>query len=199
MSQEVVERVFEPFFTTKSSGEGTGLGLAIAWGIIQQHGGMVNCSSEVGVGTRFDVYLPVGDHPASETARYVTGAAPRGSERILVADDQPEVRAVLTRLLTEAGYSVVGVGNGAAAVTAASKESFDLYILDAVMPVVGGRKAYELIIAGHPHARFLFTSGYDGDVLPASFLASSHVEVISKPFEPTALLRAVRASLDEGK
>ncbi|HET7544137.1 MAG TPA: ATP-binding protein [Polyangiaceae bacterium] len=198
MPPEVVERVFEPFFTTKDKSKGTGLGLAVTWGVVQQHGGMVHCYSEVGLGTSFKIYLPAGEIAATEVGNKLAGAVPGGSERILVADDQPQVLAILTRILGRAGYAVTAVSNGAEAVEAAARETFDLYLFDAVMPVLSGGEAVERIRATHPNARFLMVSGYGGDALPQS-LEAQDIELISKPFEPDGLLRAVRARLDAAR
>jgi signal transduction histidine kinase len=196
MPSDVVERVFEPFFTTKPAGEGTGLGLAVTWGIVQQHGGMIHCYSELGVGTSFKIYLPAAELPASAVGRNIAGAVPKGHERVLIADDQPHVLAVLERVLSRAGYAVTAVTNGADAVQAASRQAFDLHLLDAVMPALSGREACDRIRTARPQARFLFTSGYGGDALPASFLKDLGIDVIAKPFDPDTLLRAVRAALD---
>jgi len=196
MVPEIAERVFEPFFTTKPKGEGTGLGLAVVWGIIHQHGGMVHCYSEPGLGTSFKVYLPAAEVDAADVGNKLTGAVPRGSERLLVADDQPEVLSILARLLSASGYAVTPVTNGAEAVEAARREPFDLHLLDAIMPVMGGREACERIRAERPGARFLFLSGYGGDALPQSFIKAQGIELIAKPFDPDALLRAIRAILD---
>jgi signal transduction histidine kinase/ActR/RegA family two-component response regulator len=196
MPPEVVERVFEPFFTTKAKGEGTGLGLAVTWSIVQQHGGMVHCYSEPGRGTSFKIYLPAAEQAASEVGTKIAGAVPTGTERVLVADDQFHVLGIVARILTKAGYQVTAVPDGAAAVEAARKAPFDLHVLDAIMPNLGGREAFERIRAVRADARFLFTSGYGGDALPPAFLKNSGVEMISKPFDPDSLLRAVRAALD---
>ncbi len=196
MPPEVVARAFEPFFTTKPKGEGTGLGLSVTWGIVQQHGGMVNCYSEVGVGTTFKIYLPAAEVQASSVGRRIDGAVPGGSERILIADDQPHVLAVLRRVLTTAGYAVTAVSDGVNAIEVASAQTFHLHILDAVMPTLSGRETCERIRAVRPGARFLFTSGYGGDALPASFLKDMRIDVIAKPFDPDTMLRAVRATLD---
>ena len=196
MLPEVAERVFEPFFTTKPKGEGTGLGLAVVWGIIHHHGGMVHCYSEPGLGTSFKVYLPAAEVAAADVGNKLTGAVPRGNERLLVADDQPEVLSILTRLLGASGYAVTAVTNGAEAVEASRRELFDLHIFDAIMPVMSGREACERIRAQRPSARFLFLSGYGGDALPQAFIKAQGIELIAKPFDPDALLRAVRANLD---
>lgn len=196
MPAEVRDRVFEPFFTTKPLGQGTGLGLAVTWGIVQQHGGMIHCYSEVGVGTSFKIYLPAADIPASDVGSKIMGAVPRGSEHILLADDQPHVLTALTRVLSDAGYVVTPVANGQDAISAASNELFALHILDSVMPRLTGREAFERIRALRPDAKFLFTSGYGGDALPSSFLKEHGLEMVQKPFDPDALLRIIRAKLD---
>jgi signal transduction histidine kinase len=197
MPPEVLERIFEPFFTTKSPGEGTGLGLSIAWSIIQQHEGLLHCRSEVGAGTTFEIYLPAVERDAREAAGPVVAAEPpTGNERILVADDQALLLPAVVRVLEDAGYSVVAVPNGVQAVEIATKEAFALHVLDAIMPLLNGREAYERIRAVRPTARILFTSGYGGHVLPAAFLDEAKVEILSKPFDAATLLRAVRAALD---
>ncbi len=197
MPPEVAERVFEPFFTTKGPGEGTGLGLAVVWGIVQQHAGMIHCYSEVGIGTAFKVYLPAFGQQASRVGTKIAGAVPRGTERVLVADDQPHVLHLLRRVLEGAGYSVTAVSDGVEAVRAADAGGFDLYLLDAVMPNMSGREVCERVRERHPGARFLFASGYGADVLPAEFLRDLGLRVVPKPLDPDTLLRAVRAVLDE--
>jgi signal transduction histidine kinase len=196
MPRDVVERVFEPFFTTKPAGEGTGLGLAVTWGIVQQHGGMVHCYSEPGVGTSFKIYLPAGERTVTDVGPKVAGAVPRGTEKILVADDQPAVLAVLRRVLSDAGYRVTTAANGGEAVDAATDQAFDLHVIDAIMPIVSGREACRRIRVIRPNARFLFTSGYGGDALPGPSLEDLGIEIIAKPFDPDALLRTVRSLLD---
>jgi CheY-like chemotaxis protein len=196
MPPEVLERVFEPFFTTKAAGSGTGLGLAVTWGIVQQHGGMIHGYSELGVGTAFKVYLPVAEAAASNIGTKIARLAPGGTERILVADDQPHVLSILTRVLTNAGYTVTPVANGADAIEAARREQHDLYILDVVMPILSGRDTSEHVRSLYPDARILFTSGYGSDALPGEFLRDTGIEVVAKPFDPDTMLRTVRESLD---
>jgi len=196
MPPGVLERAFEPFFTTKAPGEGTGLGLAVTWSIVQQHGGMIRGQSELGIGTRFRVYLPAAENVVSQAPKKVVGAAPGGTERILVADDQPHVLHLLKRVLESAGYRVTAVADGAGAVRAADAHPFDLYLFDAVMPRTSGREACEQIRARQPGSRFLFASGYGAEALPGTFLKDMCVATISKPLDPDTLLRAVRAVLD---
>jgi CheY-like chemotaxis protein len=196
MSPEVVERAFEPFFTTKPQGEGTGLGLAVSWGVVQQHGGFIHCASQVGRGTTFEIYLPAVEELAPRASAPDESLAPGGTERILFADDQPYLLDIVARVLSRAGYSVVAVADGAAAVAAAARESFDLHVLDAVMPAMSGREACERIRATRPEAQFLFISGFSGAALPVSFLAELGIRVLPKPFDAATLLREVRATLD---
>jgi hypothetical protein len=198
MPPAVVARMFEPFFTTKPLGEGTGLGLAVAWSVVQQHGGLVHCRSEVGAGTTFEIFLPLGEEAAAGVARgaAVVARATGGKERILVADDQPLLRPIVGRVLEGAGYSVRAVENGADAVKAAAAEEFALHVLDAAMPVMTGVDAYERIRAARPSARILFMSGFGGEFLPLSFPSVGPIEVLAKPFDAATLLRAVRTALD---
>lgn len=196
MSRETLGRVFEPFFTTKTEGRGSGLGLAVCMGIIEQHGGMLHAYSELAVGTTFKVYVPVTDRTAidvnTKPARPATG-----TERVLVADDEPHVRRVIERVLTRHGYQVQSVEDGAAAVAACRAAEFDLVILDAVMPVLGGRQAFEAIRAERPGLPILFASGYGAEELTTRFLADLEVPLLPKPFDPDTLLRTVRELLDE--
>ncbi|MEO8212147.1 MAG: response regulator, partial [Myxococcales bacterium] len=196
MEPHILERIFEPFFTTKGPGDGTGLGLAVAWSIVNQHGGMLHCYSEPGIGTVFKVYFPAAELAASHVGTKPTGAVPRGVESILVADDQAHVLHLVKRVLEGAGYDVTTASDGAAAVQLAAGRLFDLYLLDAVMPRMDGREACERIRRRQPGARFLFASGYGADALPASFLTDMGIELIPKPLDPDTLLRVVRAVLD---
>ena len=197
MPREIVDRVFEPFFTTKASSVGTGLGLAVTWGIVQQHEGLIHCYSEVGLGTTFKVYLPVAEQEASKVGSKIVGPVPGGAESILVAADHPHVLRVMVRVLERAGYRVTTAVDGAEAVTAALADTFDLHLLDAVMPRVSGREACERIREQRPAARFLFASGYAAEALASEFLEDLGVAFVSKPLDPDGLLRAVRAVLDE--
>ncbi|MEW5852874.1 MAG: ATP-binding protein [Myxococcota bacterium] len=198
MPPEVQERIFEPFFTTKGPGQGSGLGLAVVDGIVRQHGGMIHCYSEPGVGTTFKVYWPVLENVATAAPPPLEGPVKGGSEKILLADDHRSLRRIVTDVLSRAGYQVTAVEHGAAAVLAAEREPFDLVILDAVMPVMGGPQAYERIRALQPRARFLFASGHAPDALPAEFRTGRGIRFLPKPVDPDGLLRAVRATIDEG-
>jgi signal transduction histidine kinase len=195
MSKEVQEHVFEPFFTTKKERGGTGLGLAVAYGIIRQHGGLLHCYSETGVGTSFKVYLPAFSRPASQVGHKIEAAVPRGDERILVAEDDPAVRAMTVRVLKGAGYQVVGVENGTEAARSASQGVFSLVLLDVVMPEMSAREAFNAVRAAQPAARIVLASGYTADVDIVDLLASGAV-FLQKPYDPDELLRMVRRVLD---
>jgi len=196
MSSEVRERLFEPFFTTKNPGEGTGLGLAVVWGIVQQHGGMIHCYSELGHGTAFKIYFPAAEQSAVNVGSRVPQPIPRGVESILVADDQPHVSFVVKRALEGAGYQVTTVSDGDAALALAQTRDFDLYLLDAIMPGQSGRAVCERIRAQKPGARFLFASGYGAETLPAAFLEDLGIRLVPKPLDPETLVRTVREVLD---
>jgi signal transduction histidine kinase len=197
MSREVQEHVFEPFFTTKKERGGTGLGLAVAYGVVRQHGGLLHCYSEIGVGTSFKVYLPAHTRPAGDVGRKVEAAVPRacGDERILVAEDDPAVRALTVRVLRGAGYDVVAVENGVEAARVAAGGPFALVLLDVVMPEMSGRDAFKAIRAAQPEARILLASGYTADIEIGDLLASGGT-FLQKPYDPDELLRIVRRVLD---
>jgi len=197
MPADVVERVFEPFFTTKGASVGTGLGLAVAYGIVQQHGGMMHAYSEVGVGSTFKVYLPAYDRDATAIGPKLSGSVKGGTEKILVAEDNPQVQGILRRILERGGYAVTAVGDGQQAIDAVKRgERFDAIILDAMMPHVGGREAYEQIRKLDAVAAVLFSSGYAADFFPARVLTELGVELLQKPYDPDQLLRVVRRTLD---
>lgn len=200
MPADTLERVFEPFFTTKEANVGTGLGLAVAYGIVKQHGGMMHAYSEVGVGSTFKVYLPAYDRDASTVGPKLSGSVKGGSEKILVAEDSPQVQNVVRRILERAGYSVTVVDDGRQAIDAVQRgERFDALILDAMMPHVGGREAYEQIRQLDSAPAFLFSSGYTADLFPADVRVELGVEVLQKPYDPDLLLRIVRRALDARK
>jgi len=198
MDRTTRERVFEPFFTTKAEGKGTGLGLATVYGIVKQHGGMIDVYSEPGKGAVFKVYLPV-------TVRKARSAGPKnesptrgGSETILLAEDDEGVRKLAKRVLERAGYSVLAVKDGEEAVTRFKEdpERVALLLLDVVMPRLGGYDALKRIRAIRPDVPALFTSGYIDDAVRTSFELLEGRRLVQKPYVPDALLRAVRAVLD---
>jgi CheY-like chemotaxis protein len=188
--------VFEPFFTTKGTGRGTGLGLATAEGIITQAGGAIVVESAVGAGTTFTVYLPqtqAEDMPALPTS--VSGDF-RGSERILLVEDDDALRALSARVLREQGYTVVEAANAgeATALDDATLRSCSLLLSDVVLPDVNGAVAAERLSQRHRALRVLFISGYVENGARQGLPAGA--PLLMKPFPPDALLRRVRATLD---
>ncbi len=198
MHADVVERIFEPFFTTKEKDKGSGLGLAVCHGIAEQHGGHLSVTSDEGRGTTFELLLPIAHGVAASTAPATPGTsvAPKGTEKILVADDERHVRRAIERVLSAAGYDVTTVEDGQSAVNAAQAETFDLVMLDAIMSVMGGREAYEKIRESTPDVRVLFASGYGAEELRSRLTAESDAVFLAKPFRPEVLLNAIRTQLD---
>lgn len=195
MPREVMDRIFEPFFTTKRERGGTGLGLAVAYGVVRQHRGLLHCYSEQGVGTVFKIYLPVYARIAASTGNRIEGAAPRGRENILLAEDDPAVRGSTLRVLESAGYSVLAVENGVEACQAAARQSFHLVLLDVIMPEMSCRDALRGLRAELPDARYVLASGYTRDVNMEDLLRDGTI-LIEKPYDPGQLLRLVRQVLD---
>jgi CheY-like chemotaxis protein len=200
MDAETRAHVFEPFFTTKPAGEGTGLGLASVVGMARQGGGSVELHSEVGTGTRVRVLLPQAAIPAGEAvAPHEKGTVSLvpGTETVLLVEDEPRLRALLSEVLTRAGYRVLEASNGLEAVCLAADLSFhlDLLLTDLVMPGLGGQDLALRLQGQRAGLRVLFMSGYsDG----ATSLSASGVgeNFLAKPFEPSTLTTCVREILD---
>jgi signal transduction histidine kinase len=200
MAPELLERIFEPFFTTKATGKGTGLGLAIVQGIVRQHDGAVTVESSAGGGTTVTLLFPElpREEARSAPAEEELSAAPRGTETLLLAEDDPQVRRVLRSILQRGGYEVIEATHGRDAVERFAEEHdrISLCILDVVMPELNGRQTLEAIRRIDPGARVLFASGYTGDVLEERTSGEGLPDVIAKPVLPVALLRKVREALD---
>jgi two-component system cell cycle sensor histidine kinase/response regulator CckA len=198
MPPDVVDRIFEPFFTTKSERVGTGLGLAVVFSIVRQHGGSIACHSDVGRGTTFRLLLPV----ARDGDPRVTPPdfSPRtGTGRILIADDDIDIRETVGRILDSAGYSTLTVADGNEACAALRTEPFDLAFLDVVMP---GPTCHDLVArlrAIRPDLRVLLSSGYaaDNEVLRLAHEQCSGLLV--KPFAFAELMRAIRDAVGHGR
>jgi CheY-like chemotaxis protein len=198
MDRDVLEHIFEPFFTTKAPKAGTGLGLAVSYGIVRQHEGMVHCKSELGAGSAFEVYLPAAPRLAAAAGAKLQPKASGGKGRVLVAEDEASVRAVVVRMLERGGYDVKGVDNGNAACMAAAAESFDLVLMDVVMPGLSCRDAVQHIRNVAPGTRILLSSGYTTGEAVTSLAEHTGLDILRKPYDPDQLLRAVRRAL-EGK
>jgi CheY-like chemotaxis protein len=196
MPPEVLAHLFEPFFTTKPPGKGTGLGLAMVFDIVEQHQGWIECESNVGVGTRFDVYLPV--HVGEPAVTPATPAPPAATGRgtILFADDEPAIRTLAREWLEAGGYTVLLAQDGQEALDAyrARQGSIDLVILDLIMPRLSGRDAIAALKELDPHVRLLGTSGASVEQR-AEFGAHEFAAFLAKPYTREDLLAAVQAAL----
>jgi CheY-like chemotaxis protein len=199
MTPEVRAHLFEPFFTTKPKGQGTGLGLSTVYGIVKQSGGHVHVESAVGKGTAVHVHLPPTDEAVATARTAAAGAASgRGSETVLVVEDDPHVRDMTVRALRDGGYRVLVASGGAGALEVAAAEQAPIHLLltDVVMPGVDGRALAERLGADRPSLRVLYVSGYAENVVALHGVLAPGVELLAKPFTPSALLGRVRAVLD---
>jgi PAS domain S-box-containing protein len=196
MDARTKDKVFEPFFTTKESGKGTGLGLAIVYGIVQQHNGTIHVASEPGHGTTFEVFLPIVEARPDEETEAVADN-PRGCEKILVVEDNEELRSLLRTVLSEQGYRVFEAVDGLDAIETQERCQADLVILDVVMPKMNGKEAYDRLKSMDPRIKVLFMSGYTDDIIHQKGILDETIEYIAKPILPRDLLRKVRELLDD--
>ncbi len=200
MDKKTKAKIFEPFFTTKEIGKGTGLGLAMAYGIIKQHDGFINVYSEPGKGTTFKIYLPVTGIKAAALAAEVAVSGPvRGTETILVTEDDDRLRKLLEIILRESGYTVILAEDGEDAINKfeENREKIGLVILDMIMPRKSGKEACEAIRGMRPGIKVIFLSGYTADRIENNKLSGEGFSFLTKPVSPRDLLRRVREMLDK--
>ena len=198
MSEEVRERAFEPFFTTKEQGHGTGLGLAMCFGVVKQAGGTIELYSELGHGTTFKLYLPCVDEPAARIERSPSNQRLlRGSETVLLVEDERSVRDLAETLLRRLGYNVIVAANGEQALQLARGIQAPIHLLltDVIMPGLNGRELAERLSEIHPEARILFTSGYTENVMIHHGVLSESLSFIGKPYSLQALAQKLRQVL----
>lgn len=199
MDAELKARLFEPFFTTKEPGKGTGLGLATVYGVVKQSAGYVLVDSTPGEGTSFRVYLPaVEANTVQNDLRVAEDGAVRGIETILLVEDEPAVREIAKRILTQRGYIVLSASSGAEALSISAE--FDsiihLVISDSVMPGMTGAEAVRRLQEQRPALKALFMSGYTDDEILRRGIVASTAAFIQKPFMRNDFARAVREALD---
>jgi PAS domain S-box-containing protein len=202
MDEKTKERIFEPFFTTREVGKGTGLGLAMVYGIIKQHEGYITTYSELGKGTTFKIYLPLIQAEAEVTepvAETATSGQPGGSETILLAEDDSEVRKITRNILEGSGYRVIEAVDGEDAVNKflLNKDKIQLLIFDVIMPKKSGKEAYEEVKKLAPGVKALFTSGYTADIIHRKGILEEGINFIAKPVAPDILLKKMREVLDK--
>jgi signal transduction histidine kinase len=199
MGPEMLEHIFEPFFTTKGVGEGTGLGLATVFGIVKQNNGYINVSSEPGKGTTFQIYLP--RHVRAETAQAAVAAPakpPRGTETILMVEDEKSVRLTTHMFLEDLGYTVLVAENPEKALALVAQHPAEIHLLitDVIMPGMSGRDLAQRLSELRPAIKRLFISGFTADVIAERGILADSVNFLSKPFGRDELARKVREVLE---
>jgi CheY-like chemotaxis protein len=202
MDEETLGRIFEPFFTTKEVGKGTGLGLSVVYGIVKQHEGFINCYSEPGNGTTFRIYLPVIQSGADKEGRHKEADAAdtsslQGTETILLAEDNEQVRKFTKLVLTDAGYKVIEAIDGEDAVKKfmENKDDIQMLLFDLIMPRETGKKAYNEIKRLAPRVKALFMTGYSPELADQKTSPENGVPVVYKPISPKGLLKEIRRVL----
>lgn len=199
MDRQTQFHIFEPFFTTKGGGKGSGLGLSTVYGIVTQCGGAIDVTSRVGHGTRFDLYFPSVDSDVLTAAPSQTHGPPqRGTETILVVEDEPSVRMLVRDELRKLGYRVFEAKNGVEACLLATQQAgvWHLLLTDVVMPGMGGRELAQHLSVIKPDLLTLFISGYTDDIGFMAGQEESTSSFLQKPFTPEVLAHAVRDLLD---
>lgn len=199
MDRKTQSHIFEPFFTTKEEGVGSGLGLSTVFGIVTQCGGAIDVTSRVGHGTRFDLYFPRVESDVISTAPIrSSGQSQRGTESILLVEDEPSVRTLIRDELRKLGYRVIEAKNGIEACLLATQQAglFQLLLTDIVMPGMGGRELAQHLSVINPDLRTLFISGYMDDVGIMAGQEEGTTSFLQKPFTPEVLAGAVRNLLD---
>jgi CheY-like chemotaxis protein len=199
MTDEVKQHIFEPFFSTKSPGKGTGLGLSVVHGIVKQSEGHFDVESAPGAGACFKIYLPSCEQ-SGQFIRSIAAAtpAPRGSETILLVEDEKVVRRLSVNALMECGYTVLEARSGDEALRLLEQYDGPIHLLvtDVVMPGIGGRALAERLSAAIPNLKVLYVSGYTDDAVVRHGVAYEQVAFLSKPYSPITFAQKIREVLD---
>jgi len=197
---EILGKIFDPFFSTKAAGKGTGLGLSVVYGIVKKHRGWINVYSEVGKGTRFSIYLPASFEKVEselETHQSIKESLLGNVEKILLTEDEAEVREMTAKALQDYGYTVFPVINGQEALKIFRQEKgeFDLILSDVILPDINGHKLVRQMTAGMPHIPVILSSGYTDERIRKNIKDDSRIRFIQKPYSIIALLKTVLQSL----
>jgi CheY-like chemotaxis protein len=197
MDAETQAHVFEPFFTTKAD-KGTGLGLSTVYGIVKQSEGDIVIESELGAGAIFKLFLPRVEGVADDQTPGARVNLPRGTETVLVAEDEDAVRGVARELLSLCGYTVLEARNGREGLVIAREHQGPIHLLltDVVMPLMSGTELAQQLSALRPAIKILFMSGYTDDTVALRRIAEGEIPLLEKPFTTEALARQVRTALD---
>ncbi len=200
MTEEIKARIFEPFYTTKDPGKGTGLGLATCYGIVRQSGGHIWVYSEPGKGTTFKIYLPrIVEAAVAKPRREAEIPRPRGTQTVLLVEDEPAVRGFASRVLREMGYTVLEASNGTEALDLAAENAHKpvhLLLTDIVMPQMGGEKLAQHLKGRHPQMKVLYVSGYTANAVVHQGVLDDGVAFLQKPFTIAGLAQKVRDVLE---
>jgi PAS domain S-box-containing protein len=199
IAPEVLERIFEPFFTTKAPGQGTGLGLSTVYGIVKQNGGFIQVDSKPGAGATFRIHLPhIEEREVPPEDREVPPALPRGTETILLAEDEPSLRGIAEKILSSLGYTVLVAANGNAALETAAGHpgTIHLLITDVIMPGMSGHDLATQLAEKRGVKRCLFMSGYTADIISRHGVLDSGIDFLQKPISRVQLANKVRDLLD---
>jgi signal transduction histidine kinase/CheY-like chemotaxis protein len=201
MEPEVLERIFEPYYTTKEQGKGTGLGLSVIHGIVKNHGGDISVSSQPGKGTQFTVYLPVIDEIDEETEAVASAGATRGSERILLIDDEKQIIDMEQQILERLGYKVTPKTDSEEALEefAALPDRFDLVITDMTMPKMTGDQLARKLMEIKPGIPVILCTGFNESITEEKALAMGIDKFIMKPIVKDELAGTIRSVLDSPK
>lgn len=200
MNEETKKQIFEPFFTTKEIGKGTGLGLSTVYGIVKQSGGNIWVYSEIGKGTTFKIYLPkITQIPKTPENSSNATDIHKGSETVLLVEDEEIVRRLSREVLELCGYKVIEAENGIAALAVCEiyEKEIDLLMTDVVMPQMGGRELAQILMQTYPQMRVLFTSGYTDDAIVRHGIIDVGMNFIQKPFTFESLSQKVRELFDQ--
>jgi CheY-like chemotaxis protein len=199
MDKAVQEHIFEPFFTTKEKGKGTGLGLSTVFGIVQQSGGHIWVESEPGKGTTFKTYLPHVAAPADTARPYVAPSTVRGTETILLVEDEDQVRTIAESILRKHGYRLLVARHAGEALLLCERHEgrIDLLLTDVVMPQMSGPELAKRLVAARPETKVLCMSGYTDDSAERHGVFESGAAFLQKPLTPSTLATKVREVLDQ--
>jgi two-component system cell cycle sensor histidine kinase/response regulator CckA len=198
MSEETRRKIFDPFFTTKGMGKGTGLGMATVYGIVQQHNGHIYVYSEPGKGTTFKIFFPIIGEQVDVKTWESAKIMPRGTETILIVDDEPSIRKLVWNTLEPLGYHLMEASSGEDALKKYKKAEvrIDLILSDVIMPGMNGRKMIRAFKQDHPELKAILMSGYTDNVIAPDGVLEPGVISLNKPLMPIALANKIRAVLD---
>jgi CheY-like chemotaxis protein len=200
MDRETLSKIFEPFFTTKEMGKGTGLGLATVYGIVKQNNGFIDVYSEPGEGAIFKIYLPVHEEkPVHTSGECSPEVMKRGSETILLVEDEPMILKLSKTILDRLGYKVLSAGSPREALRLADQHEGKIHLLitDVVMPEMNGRDLAKKLISRYPDIKLLFMSGYTADIIANRGVLDEGVNFIQKPFSINDMATKIREMLSE--